>query len=247
MWKGLSSRTFRPSPTKDLTLSPSRRSIQFSAQDPRDDGSSSVAGGRKQQQQHRGRSSPASSGPAPGPLAASSLTADEVASLRRKYARQISNGEDFNKMFKEVQTEGSKQFTGYAKKLYKEEEYLEKTGKKMKRQVRVLSVVKETVNYDTTNGLPRSVASEAKTENISLPPSPLTKTLRTKNTVGAAQYSGRHDKEAGGQRRESLKACQGRRDCHGQVQVGQEESGVLRGVEEDEQAQRAGAEHRLLV
>ena len=34
-----------------------------------------------------------------------------------------------------MQTEGSKQFTGYAKKLYKEEEYLEKTGKKMKRQV----------------------------------------------------------------------------------------------------------------
>ena len=45
----------------------------------------------------------------------------EDAALKKKYAKQISTNDDFNKMFKEVQTEGSKQFTGYAKKLYKEE------------------------------------------------------------------------------------------------------------------------------
>ncbi|GMH70398.1 hypothetical protein TrVE_jg14232 [Triparma verrucosa] len=79
----------------------------------------------------KGALHPPSSG-APS-LPPSSLSSDEVQKYK-KFATKISSNDDFNKMFKEVQTKGQQQFTGYAKKLYKEEDYEKKTGKKLKRQ-----------------------------------------------------------------------------------------------------------------
>jgi len=42
--------------------------------------------------------------------------------------KSIKTGEDFSRMFKDVQKSGSQQFTGYARKLYKEDEYRKSTG-----------------------------------------------------------------------------------------------------------------------
>ena len=52
----------------------------------------------------------------------------------KKMSKTLKTSADFDEIFKEVQSEGSKQFTGYARKLYKEDEHLKKVGIRLKRQ-----------------------------------------------------------------------------------------------------------------
>ncbi|GMH64908.1 hypothetical protein TrRE_jg10244, partial [Triparma retinervis] len=56
------------------------------------------------------------------------LTSSEEAKYK-KMGKSIKSSEQFSEMFKEVQKAGSQQFTGYARKLYKEETYEKTVGK----------------------------------------------------------------------------------------------------------------------
>ncbi|GMI33170.1 hypothetical protein TrCOL_g6018 [Triparma columacea] len=63
----------------------------------------------------------------------SNLTAEEEKKYS-KMGKSIKSSEQFSEMFKEVQKAGSQQFTGYARKLYREDTYKKTVGQKLKRQ-----------------------------------------------------------------------------------------------------------------